>query len=92
MKIRLNGSIKLDDDITFDNLDIELFNHSSTDGYPNECIIGDYDELVSLDEYLGEMVGDYADIIMYGGVDLHDALAAMVYELFELWMRIHTDY
>ena len=87
MKIRLNGSIKLDDTSLLTIL-IELFNHSSTDGYSNECIIGDYDELVSLDEYLGEMVGTILILLCMGDVDLHDVLAA-VYELFELWMNSH---
>ena len=92
MKIRLNGNIKFDDGITFDNLDIELLNHGLTDRRSNEHTIDDYDELVALDEYLGEMIGDYADIIIYGDVDLYDALTAMTYELVELWMRIDTDY
>lgn len=85
MKIRLNGNV------AFDNFDVTLLDNDLENNYLDDYIVGDYEELMFLDEYLNDMIEDYANIISNKDVELHNILAAMIYELFELWFTIDTD-
>lgn len=91
MRIRLNGNMNFNDGITFDNLNIELLDYNPVDEYLDGYNIGDYDELVTLDEYLDEMINDYAEIIAYEDIELQDILTAMAYELLALWLGIDIN-
>ena len=92
MRIRLNGNMNFDAGITFNDLDIELLDHNLADEYLDGYNIGDYDELVTLDEYLDEMINDYAEIIAYEDIELQDILTAMAYELLALWLGTEIDF
>ena len=80
MRIRLNGNMNFDAGITFNDLDIELLDHNLADEYLDGYNIGDYDELITLDEYLDEMINDYAEI------------TAMTYELLALSLGTEIDF
>ena len=83
--------MNFDAGITFNDLDIELLDHNLADEYLDGYNIGDYDELVTLDEYLDEMINDYAEIIAYGDIELQDVLTVMIYELLALWLGIDIN-
>ena len=81
MKIRLNGNIDLyKNSISFRNLDVELIsdNEYECEEYNSEL---DFNELIVLDEYLNDLVEDYAEIIEYTDIDIREALISMIYEL-----------
>ena len=83
MKIRLNGNIDLyKDSISFRNLDVELISHNEyeCEEYNSEL---DFNELIVLDEYLNDLVEDYAEIIEYTDIDIREALISMIYELLD---------
>ena len=83
MKIRLNGNIDLyKNSISFRNLDVELIsdNEYECEEYNSEL---DFNELIVLDEYLNDLVEDYAEIIEYTDIDIREALISMIYELLD---------
>ncbi len=99
MKIKINGFIDFfENGIGFDDLDVELFDKDELCECDCKCDADDeickdmvYDELVVSDEYLEEMINDYAEIITYEDVELRDILMVMTYELLALWSGIDID-
>lgn len=84
MKIRVNGSIDLyEGSIDFRDLDIELTGENKH-AYCECSDEMDFSELMVLDEYLEEMIEDYAEIIEYTDTDIRQTLIAMVYEILGL--------